>query len=487
MFSGTDPTGDGMGLLGSGPENSDWRNRRMKLKLGAEYADMATLANAAAARDASRAHLKSKIKASQNIAETTKSEAQVAAITDSGSTEAVGGSSKDLDDKNSVGHEAKLQLVLANETKPGSAKRKLDDRLRRLGAADLVEEESKAMRSRRKAPEPIRPKWHAPWKLHKVLPGHLGWVRCVSVDVSNKFFFTGSADRTIVCWDLATGVRKVTLTAHSHGVRGLASSERHPYLFSVGEDKTVKCWDLETNRVIREYHGHLQAVHSVALHPTLDVLVTGSRDASARVWDMRSRKEVHLLTGHEDSVESLIVQGSDPQIITGSMDKTIKLWDLVAGKVMTTLTNHKKGVRALARNPNEFSFASGAADCIKKWQCMDGRFMLNMKGHDSIVNALSVNNDDVLFSGAQDGTMCFWDWSSGHCFQTLRTTPQPGSLDSEACVLASAFDMTGSRLITCEADKSVKIWKQDREATEESFPLSWDRDAAAKALLDDRY
>ncbi|GBG34868.1 Guanine nucleotide-binding protein subunit beta-2-like 1 [Hondaea fermentalgiana] len=370
---------------------------------------------------------------------------------------------------------------------PKSAKRERNDRLRRLGAADFVEQESRALQTRRKAPEPIKPEWHAPWKLHKVLPGHLGWVRCVAVDPSNRFFFTGSADRTIICWDLATGERKLTLTAHSHGVRGLATSAKYPYLFSVGEDKTVKCWDLETNRVVRDYHGHLQGVHCVAMHPTLDVIVTGGRDAAARVWDIRTRKEVHLLTGHEDSVESLIVQSADPQIITGSMDKTIKLWDLAAGKVLTTLTNHKKGIRALTRNPREFSFASGAADCIKKWQCKDGRFMLNMPGPGAIINALSVNSSNVLFSGAQDGTMQFWDWASGHCFQSFRTTPQPGSLDSEACVLASAFDMTGSRLITCEADKSVKIWRQDRDATEESFPLQWDRDAAAKALLDNRY
>jgi hypothetical protein len=33
---------------------------------------------------------------------------------------------------------------------------------------------------------------------------------------------------------------------------------------------------------------------------------------------------------------------------------------------------------------------------------------------------------------------------------------QPGSLDSEAGMFAMSFDQTGSRLITCEADKTVK-------------------------------
>jgi hypothetical protein len=49
-------------------------------------------------------------------------------------------------------------------------------------------------------------------------------------------------------------------------------------------------------------------------------------------------------------------------------------------------------------------------------------------------------------------------------FCTDTTTPQPGSLDSEAGIFSLAFDKTGSRLISCEADKSIKIYKEDEDA-----------------------
>lgn len=137
-----------------------------------------------------------------------------------------------------------------------------------------------------------KPEWHKPWKLHKVISGHLGWVRSVAVEPNNKWFVTGSGDRTIKVWDLASGQLRLTLTGHISTVRGLAVSPRHPYLFSCGEDKMVKCWDLETNKVIRHYHGHLSGVYTLALHPTLDVLVTGGRDGVARVWDMRTRSNM---------------------------------------------------------------------------------------------------------------------------------------------------------------------------------------------------
>lgn len=42
-----------------------------------------------------------------------------------------------------------------------------------------------------------KPQWHAPWKLYRVISGHLGWVRCIDVDPSNEWFVTGAGDRII--------------------------------------------------------------------------------------------------------------------------------------------------------------------------------------------------------------------------------------------------------------------------------------------------
>jgi len=315
---------------------------------------------------------------------------------------------------------------------------------------------------KRKEARSVKPDYHPQWKLSRVISGHLGWVRCVAVEPGNQWFATGAGDRVIKIWDLATGELKLSLTGHISTVRGLAVSNRHPYLFSAGEDKMVKCWDLEQNKVIRHYHGHLSAVYSLALHPTLDLLVTAGRDASARVWDMRTKAGIHVLTGHTATVADVQCQESDPQIITGSMDSTIRLWDIVAGKTMSQLTHHHKSVRSLTIHPTEFSFASGSAggNNIKKWKFPEGSFVHNFAGHEAIVNSVNVNQDGVFYSGGDDGSQVFWDYKTGLPFQTIQDKPQPGSLDAEAGVFASSFDVTGSRLITGNADKTIKIYSE---------------------------
>ncbi|ERN02266.1 hypothetical protein AMTRI_Chr02g222640 [Amborella trichopoda] len=319
-----------------------------------------------------------------------------------------------------------------------------------------------------------RPIWRPPWRNYRVLSGHLGWVRSVAFDPSNEWFCTGSADRTIKIWDLASGTLKLTLTGHIEQIRGLAVSSRHPYMFSAGDDKQVKCWDLEQNKVVRSYHGHLSGVYCLSLHPTLDILFTGGRDSVCRVWDVRTKTQIFALSGHENTVCSVFTQAVDPQVVTGSHDTTIKFWDLVAGKTMSTLTHHKKSVRAIAKHPNEHSFASASADNIKKFKLPKGEFLHNMLSQQkTIINTMAINEDGVMVTGGDNGSLWFWDWNSGHNFQQAQTIVQPGSLDSEAGIYALSYDVTGSRLISCEADKTIKLWKEDERATPETHPLNF--------------
>ncbi|KAI4388102.1 hypothetical protein MLD38_000464 [Melastoma candidum] len=319
-----------------------------------------------------------------------------------------------------------------------------------------------------------RPVWHPPWKNYRVISGHLGWVRSVAFDPSNTWFCTGSADRTIKIWDLASGRLKLTLTGHIEQIRGLAVSSKHTYMFSAGDDKQVKCWDLEQNKVIRSYHGHLSGVYCLALHPTIDILLTGGRDSVCRVWDIRSKMQIYALSGHDNTVCSVFARPTDPQVVTGSHDSTIKFWDLRYGKTMTTLTHHKKSVRAMALHPKENCFASASADNIKKFSLPSGEFLHNMLSQQkTIINTMAVNDEGVMATGGDNGSLWFWDWKSGHNFQQSQTIVQPGSLDSEAGIFALSYDITGSRLISCEADKTIKMWKEDELATPETHPLNF--------------
>ena len=58
---------------------------------------------------------------------------------------------------------------------------------------------------------------------------------------------------------------------------------------------------------------------------------------------------------------------------------------------------------------------------------------------------------------ADNGSLTLWDYNTGTPFQHMEDVPQPGSLEAEAGVFCSTFDVTGTRLITGGADKTIKV------------------------------
>ncbi|RNF22474.1 pleiotropic regulator 1 [Trypanosoma conorhini] len=310
------------------------------------------------------------------------------------------------------------------------------------------------------------------WKLSKVLVGHRGWVWCAAVEPNNSWFVTGGGDAVVKVWDLTTGVLKLNLTGHKEAVRAVSLSTLSPYMFSAGDDHSVKCWDLERNEIIRDFHGHKGSVHCVSAHPSLDIVLSGGRDKTVRVWDIRTRSCVHLLLGHNDSVMSLAVQQADPQVISGGSDGMIYLWDIASGIAFTRLTRHKKPVRGLAIN-RQGTLASCGADHVRVWSLPKGEFLFNAP----TTAAGDGNNDEdapgyrwsccafsprnVLVVGSQEGRLAFYDW--GHPrrppYQLGKTKSVPGTLPGEGGINCVVFDASGSRMITAESDKSVKIWR----------------------------
>jgi pleiotropic regulator 1 len=324
------------------------------------------------------------------------------------------------------------------------------------------------------------------WSLHRVLLGHSGWVRSVSVDpLNNEFISSASNDGTIKVWNLASGSLLATLTSSSGAIRTVISSARHPYLFSGGEDHLVKCWDLESNRVIRSYFGHASGVTALSLHPELDLLVSGSRDSTCKLWDMRINQAILTLTGHKDSVLSLQTQVNRPALISGSSDSTVRCWDLASGRCYLTLTQHQKGVRAVRLHSSSYSFATGGGEQIKIFQGPEAKFIRNLPGLSQlegknnqsqlsnafvrVINSLDISEENLIAVGGESNAIRLFDWTTGSlsCEIMLQANIQGKSgmvklaEDSNDLNCNSlTFDRSATRLIVGGNDKAVRVYKK---------------------------
>jgi len=99
-----------------------------------------------------------------------------------------------------------------------------------------------------------------------ILAGHENYITCVVIE--EIFVVSGSVDKTVRKWDMATCVCLAVLTGHDERINRLICTG--DFVFSSSVDATIRCWDLDDCRCIREFAGHLNSVFPLMYIPIDD-------------------------------------------------------------------------------------------------------------------------------------------------------------------------------------------------------------------------
>eukprot|EP00035_Acanthoeca_spectabilis_P001191 m.78384 g.78384 ORF g.78384 m.78384 type:complete len:485 (+) comp10705_c0_seq1:165-1619(+) len=146
-------------------------------------------------------------------------------------------------------------------------------------------------------------------------------------------------------------------------------------LYSGSFDRTVVCWDCSTGKVIGLLRGHIAAIRALAAVSVADVsgcsvattggdetvLCSGSDDTVICVWSLRTRTLLRPLLGHTGKVLALAA-GDRGELVSGSTDRSIRVWSLQTGEQLLTLVAHTNAVNSLAVWKDGTIF-SGSWDC----------------------------------------------------------------------------------------------------------------------------
>jgi len=81
-------------------------------------------------------------------------------------------------------------------------------------------------------------------QLVRTLEGHTDWVNSVSFSPDGRLLASGSWDKTIKLWEVATGQEVRTIKGHTSGVLSVAFSPDGRLLASGSDDNTIKLWDI---------------------------------------------------------------------------------------------------------------------------------------------------------------------------------------------------------------------------------------------------
>ncbi|KAH9928096.1 WD40-repeat-containing domain protein [Fomitopsis serialis] len=262
---------------------------------------------------------------------------------------------------------------------------------------------------------------------------HTNAVYCLQLytypDTGTQVLFTGSKDRSVREWNLATGeVTRVIEGIHDSSI--LSICVHNGLLASGGSDHKVAVWDLTNNRLLKVIHDHMDSVLCVRFDDKK--LVTCSKDRTVRTYTLPTFAPKHVLAQHRAAVNAVAI--SPLHIVSASGDRSVRLWDAETGALLKTFENHHW--RGIAAIDFKYPFVlTGSSDkhlrlldlrTSKGWTTSPGSEICQVCGnntrlievrppareHEELVRSVALSHE-LGVSGSYDFTVKVWDRETG--------------------------------------------------------------------------
>lgn len=342
--------------------------------------------------------------------------------------------------------------------------------------------------------------WGTDGKLLHEWAAHRGSVWCLKVDPTGRVLASGSDDRTVKFWDVASRTCLGTFAGHRGSINSIAIHANNRYLISGGEDGKTRLWDLEKSQCLQTYKQHGNWVSAVAFAPNAPVFASGAHDGTIRLWNISTGKydELH---GHKNSVV-IRFSSNGCYLASGSPDQTAKLWDITQKEAIGQPLKHNAEVfdvifyaqdnrlltccadgtiwawdlqairenphthvkpthvfkaqttmiHALAIEPTLHWLAYGSQDVVylcdlTTWQPLPTHFQC-----DVAVRAIALSPDGKMLATAGLGqTISIWCIDTGKRFRILD--------EHTDSVRGLCFSQDGRNLISGSHDETIKVWE----------------------------
>lgn len=248
----------------------------------------------------------------------------------------------------------------------------------------------------------------------RVLRGHTEAVRAVAFSKDGRRAISASSDRTLRTWELATGRQLSSLPIACELVTFDVNAESA--VCSDSFERTARILDLRTGKALRSFTAE-EKVESAAMSARGTYFAAASRDYKINVFDGRTGKRRHAMETGASSHEILAFSPTqEALLVVTTIDGALLLFDAEAGRLLRTLRARSTvGTTAVAFSPDGRTLLTHASDnAFHSYDVASGQEVWSRADARSYCGSIEFSRDGRFFIAGSIGAVQIWDAAARH-------------------------------------------------------------------------